>query len=296
MRFEQAAADFFKRPGVVVFKELAVFGVEHKGFGDVVKHPIVHLLRGGLPTVNAAYALGNIARALVAVALHALDPFRVEQLGACHTADFVCQIGHGHAFRLARVAVIALDGLARYIARGSRHAPVVAVVAAAAKQVVFVGGGFVEGDVNRAQAVDELALRFGAKRILAVGIAVPVHEDVGQIGLGLPGRCIHGQIHASGIGAGLGRKDAKGGTAPQLGLAATAFFFTLEVFQRVLAHIVHLKRLIQRGNGGNGLVHQLHAVGEVVAQDARYANGHIDARPPQLLQRNDLEAVDLAIA
>ena len=53
----------------------------------------------------------------------------------------------------------------------------------------------------------------------------------------------------------------------------------------MLAHKVHLERLVKLGDHLDGAVEQVHLVDEEVAEDARARDDDVDARPAQLLER-----------
>ena len=68
------------------------------------------------------------------------------------------------------------------------------------------------------------------------------------------------------------------------------------VGQRMLAHEVQMQRLVGAGGQERGLGQQLDLQRQQVAEDARQRDDHVDARPAQLLQRQQLGAGQATVA
>ena len=89
---QQAFDDAAQRPGVAPPEEFLHVGIEHVLFGDVLVHPVLDYLRGGVVAEHVIHGGGQLESALVAVALHGLHPLGINHATAENAACLVLEI------------------------------------------------------------------------------------------------------------------------------------------------------------------------------------------------------------
>ncbi len=152
----------------------------------------------------------------------------------------------------------------------------------------------VQHELDPGEPALEQAVLGRALAAAAVGIAAPGEEGAGEVALVLPAALVDQRLQARAVGAGLGAEDAVAGAAARV-LAAGARGDQLVL---VRAHPgrdrVEPVRLVERGDRAHRLVEQLDLRREGVAEEARDAQGHVDPRPVEHVERQDLAAGDAA--
>mmetsp|Transcript_11267 Transcript_11267/g.45615 ORF Transcript_11267/g.45615 Transcript_11267/m.45615 type:complete len:630 (+) Transcript_11267:424-2313(+) len=263
-------------------------GVLDERVVGVLVDKVVDVARGCRPAHGVAQPLGDLARALVARVEHALVELGVEQLGPRVEAHRLGQradlrvgrrrVGH-HRRGLAAVLAEALHDLGR----------VRVVVMRDVGQRDLRRVEVLERDVHRRQRrLEELGLLVEHAGLVGVEReALAADELVLELALGLPAAVLDGEAHICGIRARGIREDARRGVADRdahLG----------RLLERVLTHEVLVERLVGFGGELDGAVQEVHLVDEEIPEDARARDDHVDARPPQLLERDELQLVDAA--
>eukprot|EP00962_Isochrysis_galbana_P012886 scaffold3665_cov102-Isochrysis_galbana.AAC.3 len=146
-----------------------------------------------------------------------------------------------------------------------------------------------EGDVHLAERRFEL-VRLVVEDAGLVGVegeALARGELILQLLLALPAAILDCEADVGRVGAGGVGEDSGGRVAD--GAAKL-----LRLLDGVLAHKVHLERLVELGHQLDGAVEQVHLVDEEVAEDARAGDDHVDARSAELLEGDGLDLVDAA--
>ena len=95
-----------------------------------------------------------------------------------------------------------------------------------------------------------------AEYALAVGIAVPIEENVGKVFFVLPGRCIDSKLCTGLVDSRHAREKPVGGSSQSLFILRIAARF-LDLRKEVFADKVVIGRLIEPGNRQHGFVNQL---------------------------------------
>ena len=259
--FQQTAGHLLQGPGIVLHEELTVLLIGNEGFGNVVEDAVLHRVGGGIPAVDTANTLADVARALITGLLLALDPLGIQQLAGNHTIDLFTQCADLHTGSLTAVAVIGADIGAGEILCRSGHAAVVCKVTAAAQQIMLIGHDLVVSQLHGGQVLLQNAHGFLAEAVSAVGVLVIEGEQVANVALLLPGRGVDQQIDACGVGTGLGTEETGGG------IIERQLCIILHGFQRMLADEIHVLRLVQGSHRVNSVIYQIDAVLEVITED-----------------------------
>mmetsp|Transcript_35577 Transcript_35577/g.55911 ORF Transcript_35577/g.55911 Transcript_35577/m.55911 type:complete len:571 (-) Transcript_35577:844-2556(-) len=274
--------------GVGVQQPLAHLLVLDEGLVGVLVNEVVHLAGRGAPAHGVAQPLGDLARALVAAVQHALVELGVEQLGAGVQAHRLAERAH---LRVGSCRVRdERAGLLAVLAQALHHLGGVAVVVVGhVCKGDLRGVQVLEGHVHLGQgALEQVRLLLHHARLVGVeGEALALGELLLQLLLILPAAVLNGQAHVGRVGAGRVGEHAAGGVAQR-------DVQLLGLLQRVLAHKVHLQGLVRLGGQLDAPVQQVHLVDEQVPEDARAGHHHVNARPAQLLQRDQLHLVHAA--
>ena len=148
-----------------------------------------------------------------------------------------------------------------------------------------------ERDVDRRQRGLEHVrrLRHHARLVGVEREALAADELLLELVLGLPAAVLDREADVGGVRTGRVREDARR-------RLAHAHAELLGLLLGVLADIILVVGLVRFRGELHGAVQQVHLVDEEVAEDARAGHDHVDARPSQLLERDELELVDTAEA
>ena len=149
---------------------------------------------------------------------------------------------------------------------------------------------FLTATSMRAEAVAHGVAGTGALEAATVGEPAPGLVDLGDVGVVSPVTRIHQLQQPGAVGAGLGAEDARRRAPP--GALTELGRQPLGIGARVRRHVVVVGRLVERGDLGHGVVEQHDEVREGIAEEARDAHRDVDARAPELGQRDHGEAGD----
>ncbi|KAF5052398.1 hypothetical protein DSECCO2_409260 [anaerobic digester metagenome] len=201
MRLEQPPPDLLERPGILVREELPHLCIQDERADDVVEDPIIHLLGRCLPPVDSPHLPRDIPGTFVAVPLHPLDPFRVEELRPDDPPHLFGKRPDLHAIPVAGIAVVGGDVPVREHPCRPGQTAVPPEVAAAPEKVVLVGHRLIEREVDGCKVCGEGLPGFLAETAPTVGIAVPPEIDLREVRLLPPGRSIDRQADAVAVSA-----------------------------------------------------------------------------------------------
>ena len=139
---------------------------------------------------------------------HAVNPLRIEEFGPYHPSYLIGKSPYADILGLAGIAVIRLHGFLREVSCRRRKPALIAVVTAAAEEIVLIRDHFVECDVDGLEIRGELLIGLFSVAVTAVCVAVDGDEYLGKVLLGLPRARKYCQIHARCICAGACAEDS----------------------------------------------------------------------------------------
>mmetsp|Transcript_21009 Transcript_21009/g.46075 ORF Transcript_21009/g.46075 Transcript_21009/m.46075 type:complete len:1268 (+) Transcript_21009:731-4534(+) len=265
-------------------------GVLNEGGVGLIVHPVVNHTGGRGPAHGVGQTLLNLTHTLVAARKHALVPLGVEQLGAgvqAHGLAEGADLGVGGG----GVGDVGAGGLAVSAQGGDQLGGVRVKVVADVSEGDLAAVQVLEGHVHSLhRALKHLTLRLTASTwaVAVEGKALALHVHLLQLALVAPAAVLHRQVDVGGVGARRVGEHA-GGSLAQGGHAQLR-----SLLLGVLAHKVHLIRLVLLRSQLDGAVQQQHLVDEQVAEHTGAVHHHVHTGPAQLLQGDDLQLVHAA--
>ena len=149
---------------------------------------------------------------------------------------------------------------------------------------------FLTATSMRAKLLAHRVARLHAVEAAAVGVAAPRLVDGGEVGVVVPAAGLEQLRSARAVGARLGAEDARGRAPPRRVLAELGHE-AVAIGERVLARrSCRSAGSSSAGDQRHGVVEQVTRCREGVAEEARDAHGDVDARAPELLQRDRARA------
>mmetsp|Transcript_118717 Transcript_118717/g.347752 ORF Transcript_118717/g.347752 Transcript_118717/m.347752 type:complete len:300 (-) Transcript_118717:2563-3462(-) len=250
-----------KRLWILVHHLLPDVLVRDVGLIGILVHKVVHCIRRSAPAKSVAHALRDLADAFVAPLERGLVELRIQQLRPgvqAHLSGQGADLrvgGRGvgdEGLRLLAVRAQALHDLGGVVVEVVRH---VRERDLAAVQVLEGGVHLAQRGLEEARGLVQHAGVVGAE-----GEALAREELLLELGLVHVGAVLHRQAHVRRVGAGgvgedarcrLSQRDAK----------------LLSLLQRMLPHIVLLRRLVGLGCHLDRSIQEVHLVDEEIAED-----------------------------
>ena len=196
--------------GFDALEELPHVGIGHVGGGHLLVHPVVDDVGGGVVAEQVVDGGGHLERALVAVALHRLDPARVDHPGAHDPGGLLGQRPHDRPGGVGGVAEPRLGVAPGERADGGDHAAVLLQVVVAVEDVVLAVVLVLDGDVDGGEAAAHGVLVGDAVAAPAVDVAGPGDVDRGEVVVGAPRSLLDARQDPDAVGARARAVDTRG--------------------------------------------------------------------------------------
>ena len=235
----------------------------------------------------------EIRGTLIAVLLHPLDELRIHRFPAEEAGRLLGDAAQDNALPVARVARIGARSLARQCPHGRNHAAVVGVVVVRAEHMRLTCILVLDRDIEpRHTALKHLGIITACEPVTAVCGSREPRIDRRQIVKGLPCLRFEQVTDARTIRPRRVAKNAYRGAFPCTLPRLPLLLEPGGICEDVLAHIVLLVALIEVAHHAHRLIDPAHSVRNSIAEQSADACRHIDTRPLQLGDGDDLETAD----
>ena len=171
------------------------------------------------------------------------------------------------------VQVVDLGLAAAQAAHGGGEAALELVVVVAVQEIVLAIVLVVEHELDAGEGVPGSVPPVGALAAAPVGIAAPGQEGRGEVGVAAPAALVDQRLQPGPVGAGRAGEEAQG---RRVGGPAAPFTpaTSLAVSPPAAAARGFCPGgLVERGDGADGIVQELHLVREGIAEEAETAAG-----------------------